>query len=493
MVLNDIENFRSIYDLMACLYLGMKNEVKKMAQIYDFAYDSHPLIEMIAGFSECNRRSIEENRWFNNIKEFLIKHHSQINTEMYLNIIKAIDRECTYDYKYNTQQSFGKTGARVKSLLSDIYDELVLLPQYMGDGNITGHFNNALVRKTKSKRRKNIKADPNSINFYLDNYVLLKKGQYANEPQLYFYDDKNIIKKLISKNNKISLAVVPLIPDNVNEVLNYDFNLSAFNILGIKDKFRTVLVNKYLKILENLIIDNVDIAVFPEMLLDEEILGRIKDLLRRKNKNNLKLLFPGTIWRDCENYCPVLDFNGTEIFRQKKQTCFEFQNIGRKYIENLNLIDKKIHILDINGLGRIFTHICADLLNTPLDLLRREFEANFVFIPAYTPSLEIERLAHQSAENLGSYSLISNSCSAINGIDKGAFPHIGCICMPAKLGTSNTYETIKYCVDSDCKNCEFISCYYTFLIDFIALDSKQVDGSTKYWLKTEKNHVIIDA
>lgn len=124
--------------------------------------------------------------------------------------------------------------------------------------------------------------------------------------------------------------------------------------------------------------------------------------------------------------------------------------------------------------------------------MRREFEANLVFIPAFTPSLEIERFAHQSAENIGSYSLISNSCSAINGINSGGFPHIGCICMPAKLGTSNTYETIKYHVDGDCKHCDFISCYYTFIIDFITLDSKQVDGSTKYWLKTEKNHVIID-
>lgn len=492
MILKDVENLYTIYDLMAYSYLGIKNEVKKMAQKYNVVYDSHPLIEMIAGFGECNRCSIEENRWFNNIKKFLIKHHGQINLEMYLNIIKAIDRECTYDYKYNIQQSFGKTGVKIKSLLSNYFDELVLLPQYMGDGNITGYFNDALQSKTKSRRRTNIKANPNSINYHLDNYIILSKDQYINEPQLYYFDDKNNIKKLINKNNKISIAVVPLIQDNVNEVLNYNFDLNAFNILGIKDKFRATLENKYLKILEDLITHNIDIAVFPEMLLDEDILNSIKDLLKRKNKNNLKILFPGTIWRDCENYCPVLDFNGTEIFRQKKQTCFEFQNIDKKYIENLNLIDKKIHILDINGLGRIFTHICADLLNAPLDLIRREFEANFIFVPAYTPSLEIERLAHQSAENIGSYSLISNSCSAINGIQKGEFPHIGCICMPAKLGTSNTYETIKYCIDSDCENCKFISCYYTFTIDFITLDSKQVDGSTKYWLKTDKNHVIIN-
>ncbi|MBM3237595.1 carbon-nitrogen hydrolase family protein [Candidatus Poribacteria bacterium] len=183
------------------------------------------------------------------------------------------------------------------------------------------------------------------------------------------------------------------------------------------------------EILMDLSAQGVNIVVFPELTVPEEVLLAIKETMN--SSNNLVMVIAGSFHKECEgkrfNICTVLGPGGIKLWEQKKMHPFvlmpdeassipqlsgsdEFKSKGG--IEAINLAERKIVICDAPPIGRMVVLICLDFIVPEYEAVLRELGVNMVFVPALTPSVSNFQ---DAARHYGSFArasvFMANSCA----------------------------------------------------------------------------------
>ncbi len=166
------------------------------------------------------------------------------------------------------------------------------------------------------------------------------------------------------------------------------------------------------RILEDCTIHHVDVLCFPELTLDNDLLGHLQRRLRAGDPSRQPaLVVTGSFHLSGEmcwlNRCCVLDGLGDVLFIQDKCKGFEItrelaQEIGPDLCRKLG-IDERGGFEDIRSstevviadcaLGRLVTPICLDFCGEELRELFIESRTNLFLVPAMTPRMRdfIER------------------------------------------------------------------------------------------------------
>lgn len=232
----------------------------------------------------------------------------------------------------------------------------------------------------KSKYRLISYRDGSGIFARIDSYYITPVSR--REPKVVMRGYK---KEIFPKREKgIRIACIPLCIKRwfCVKPVNYASGDNYFKV--INENPEKVDINKaYLALLECMIEENVEIAVFPELSMNERTEREIKDYLVRRtlelNEFPLKLVFLGSLWKEGKNECVLLSGNGSVLCRNRKQNPFELELDGKKYKEALCQRPKCYETIDISRLGRVLYLVCKDAFDEMAQAaFRNEYRYNII-------------------------------------------------------------------------------------------------------------------
>lgn len=415
------------------------------------------------------------------LKDSLISLNAKkgFSFEDYYCIIEFID----LNYEYNPYvPTLSFNSFKTYSSLSKIYDEpyVYLIPKVKN--SYVSVFNNLLcVKENQPDNKKTVLRstkpyDRNSINSYLSNLILIHKDDISNRKIIVHEYNKNFNNDFcqqILDRKSIEVVTVPLIHQQIRNILNISEDEKYFWISGMREEFEPIILNTYLDIIRTYKNTKVDFIIFPEMFLSENILKRIQEyLLMNDNNDKLQIYILGTIWSDFSNKAVAITSEGEYIFSQYKT--IPFDNPDHKE-EKLNQKEHpcKIHLIDFPDFARINTFICREIEDDALTKIPKQLESNIVFSPAFSQSLDMKTCPTHLASNYHCLTIVSNACSARYS-SKAVEEHksIGFLCQPSKKGTYSSCKTIDYCFTDNCKNCKNDCKGITISIKFDEIDSE---------------------
>lgn len=342
----------------------------------------------------------------------------------------------------------------------------------------------------KKKFRQICRRDGSDIFSIISSYRIIKKSRLDFGVIVEEYGE-DLFANLMSEGSVLRVAAAPL---GCTEWfgINYMDNKAPVNDFEITEKKenRTAWNNKILDILEEMEKREVNIAVFPELALNEKTEAEVKKYLMRKTlgarQNHLKLVFLGSLWSGGENKCVLLSGSGTVLVRNAKKNPFEIKKDGKLYREKLSKRPKEYSLVDIRNLGRILYEICKDgLEDREQAIFWNEFGVNMEIISAYTASLGYfeEQLNDLAVKYLG-VGLVGNACAARGGGND--METLGFLEFPA-IDTQNANRTVGikewYVRNESCRaNCQG-KCFHIFEINSSAFcQNGQMHFPVRYFM-----------
>ncbi len=219
-------------------------------------------------------------------------------------------------------------------------------------------------------------------------------------------------------------------------------------------------------LLEELNKRNIDIVVFPEIVMTEQLISDIKTWLmqNRDKAGNLKLLFMGSYYTENINRCVLLSGMGKELLANDKQNGFEYTDTqGKLHREELGVKSEKILLIDIKGLGRVWYLICKDdLIFENVAPFVSKYESTVQVISAYSSCLsEFRGTGEALAEKYQVFSAVSNSCAVRGGREIGimGYPVI------FEQGNSITGFSLEYACSLGGACCSYGRCAHIMRFD----------------------------
>lgn len=453
MLFIDIKNLTNIFDIMAIAYNQIKEKYTPKFRDSYIVTDYGDIFKIFALY------------WENKNDCILLQHlgdilseDEEINDRQCYAIIEAIDL-----IPYTYQVSSGSLGLfREIDKLNPTTENVIIYPR--PHSSIIDVYDRAFKKydeengeKDESKRGLRDKKDYKySIRENIKNYDIIEVNElHSYIPILHTYADNGRLLNNFRTREALKIALVPFIGDKLDKLLDLRESINSFWIEGAKDGSKETIIHRYTSILKNVLEEDVDFIIFPEMILINEAVPYIIEEIDKCQNNKSQLVFAGTLWENDENKCYVFDKTSRLIFEQHKQKPFKYK---RKKEERLNCLDKRINIIDIDGLGRIFTFICKDIDDEELIELPKKLHADIVILPSYTKSMDLQSNPEVLAARFQCITIMSNSCSAINGNENDNT--IGFSCFPAKKRTRRISKVAYY--SQQCKNCNNM-CNYQIL------------------------------
>lgn len=413
--INDIKNCKNIYDIMAISYLYLEPFSSNKATNVDYAHFKL-LNDAINSFIDENldKRICNINVLINDMNYIIFKHYNLSESLLY-NIIHQID-DISYQYPFFTQGY--KRYKKIKALNTNYELTKVYILPSMKEQTII----HEMEKSSKSKdnnglRVRNKKKDTTSVNFGLKNFIIYKAINYY--PNLTILSDNNEFFNRVMIREALTVGLVPLTNNDLFSL--FDINLEnndTFSIIKPKEDKVSFLMDLFINQLSYFVDKDVDIIIFPEMYLIDEIKNDIKGIIRSSLKTNMRttnttIIMCGTLWKNKTNICHVYDNFGNLIYEQNKYTPFLYCN----KLEDLEPTNHDINFLDILGIGRIFTLICKDIMNNDLKQIITELDGDIILNSAYSPSLDVKSYSESYSTSNNTISIFSNACASINGSD----------------------------------------------------------------------------
>lgn len=475
---NNIKKSKNIFEIMSCSYLCMCKNYREHFIRFFSRYspkDYCSVTDAIKNYFDNNAKDPEY--YLNILKNTLLDLHSKHNASdiendiFYYSIIESIDSIVDYDAfsKFSfTDEFFMKTIFHEVKQLSGSFSEFIgLYPKLKNKFNDTLYESssekkvgklNQNITKLQKPLRSQYPSSFNSINAKLKNYFFIDQAQIGVDLVQYKNDKNFNMRKNIEKNSILRFALFPTINHNLSDLLDISFDDEKllFSINGYhNDCIENELIKRFEKCFESILNQNVDVVVFPEMLLSERILEQIQKKIKKTRSISLpQIIVLGTIWKNNSNQCVILDNRGTIIFKQHKQTPFVYDNI---YTENLENQDNKINFFDIDGFGRIFTFICKDIMEPEMRNICRKMEGDYVILPAFTNSLDLVDPTKEMASEFWCTTIMCNSCSAFCNKDNKTTDcqtnkQIGFITVPSKNKNKRDSRIEEYFFTDTCNS-----------------------------------------
>lgn len=284
-----------------------------------------------------------------------------------------------------------------------------------------------------------INQDLKSI-FYVERQELRLRGKE--------YKIRNVVlsSALFESKNYFRIAVSPIVSDAELDVHYYEEEDRGvkglrFSVHGLKN------VERVHRRIEAAFLEacrkDADVAVFPEMLGDEELLEptgqfspMIDSMIEKAEKEGhvapYLTLMP-TWWHDGRNELYVISDKGERLCIQQKQKPFNLKKDGVEYTEALTYTKPEVQIVHIDGIGRITFPICKDLLVPDYsDMLISVLRSTFAICPSFSPKKTQFDLGAAKGTPYGCYIIWLNTCSAMEDVETRdkSMDHIGWFSCP---------------------------------------------------------------
>lgn len=325
--------------------------------------------------------------------------------------------------------------------------------------------------------------DGSNIFSNIDSYVIIRRDNRLPNVRIKKYGVK-VFDDCNNEEKSIKIAILPVCSIEWFKVRygEAENEKKYFEIEDcIEDKKENN--NRYLKMLDTLAEENVDIVIFPELAMNKDTEKTIKAHLYRKTIQNeifpIKLIFLGSLWNEGKNECVVLSSTGTELVRNRKKNPFTICYKDDNYTEKLVSREEDYEILDVDGIGRILYLICKDVFED-IDqvIFWNEYSINFEVVSSYSSSISYfcQQLKNfvEKYEGIG---ILANSCvPRKKTLDKVC--NVGFLVTPSKNKHSVTEGDFSYYwMDKKCNSeCTFANCAHIFELE---IDSLWVENEKK--------------
>lgn len=404
----------------------------------------------------------------------------EIRHKLFL-IIRLIDSKCApYEYV-----CFGKY-TKCFSLNELLQDQVTILPRF-GEG-LMKKLDQTIRTETEYGFYGRNYARTAGVSGSIHNFIIFKAKEKV-KPVINVSRDYREIQKHVEENKfRLKIGLFPFSNKNISEIFEIQEICEGEGVFSIRkpwDGQEKILFERCKKALLKSMKYDLDLAVFPEMLLTETVRRDIICFV--KNSDNREGEFPrfiwlGTAWFDGRNTCIVIDRYGNIVFEQNKFIPYEYtkkDGENRKIRIREGLSGRKcseINFLEIPGVLRIATAICRDISDYDLTALLKEGCCDAVIIPAFSKT---DRLVSREVTPLALEHIITvvcNACSSlceegqhnwyVNGEMVGKKLPFCFICMPGKGTEDNAPVYHKVCYSEKCKDCERYCHGYFFTISF---------------------------
>lgn len=269
----------------------------------------------------------------------------------------------------------------------------------------------------------------NGLQGFLENFYYIDlnnlKGMLVKN---YMLDPKAVLGR---KKDVLKIAISPITDKKIVE-FSKPYERMNENTGAVQKLFRVenVLEEEWIteQVFENILLagsNSADILVFPEMLGTHKMLRCVLDkLTERKDVQIPALIVFPSIWEKTKNdqdntnrSCVIL--NGDEIlFQQHKRSDYKYDTGEGEVYEDINRDYSKnnvLHMIHVEGLGRICIIICYDYLDGEnRESIMENARPTLVCTPSFsTGSFHFETLSEAFFKQNCNW-VWCNTCSAIN-------------------------------------------------------------------------------
>jgi hypothetical protein len=179
-----------------------------------------------------------------------------------------------------------------------------------------------------------------------------------------------------------------------------------FRVTDIELPAKQKIKNKIEDVMSDALVYNVDILIFPEMVVDSDSLSVIAEWLDIHNTGAIiKMVVAGSFHYmdkgEHSNKSVMLDYSGSVVWEQRKLHRFIIKaNDMNTALQGLLKLHKKVDVqeaIDVvdpslkfidTPIGRMATMICVDYLETTLHPVFNHIKCGFLWLPAMTTSIE---------------------------------------------------------------------------------------------------------
>lgn len=446
-----ILNTRNIFDIVAIFYDCIFSDIHANTEYSE-------LISRIFKNSYINYLNEGDIIAFNKLKENILFEidKSQFKYTDYFTFIILVDDF----FKCHTILREEKK----LSLIRPLNENYLSLNIYIY-ANSENSFMNNFNREGLSFFRNEIISNKNKP-LSLKNITVMRKEDIGSfDLNVYFYDDHKYFDQCLNSSAGLEYSISPFKFFDIFTLLKTGLKEKEIRFEGTyieKEEEHTI---RYMQILENMLKNDSQFIVFPELIVTEKVLLVIKEFIRSQKLTNLKIIVLGTQSLNGVNKLFVLDSKGNELFTQTKKFAFEHNGV----MEYLKL-DNIVNVLEIFGLGRILFLICADINFVNYDMLISYFKIDMIILISFSPSLDILSKCKTLSANSNIVCVMANACSAIYIKDKNLEQliakksTIGSIVTPAIQLTERESFRHDYIFNDGCRDCEKTCKVRTFSI-----------------------------
>lgn len=283
------------------------------------------------------------------------------------------------------------------------------------------------------------------INQDLKNIFYVEREDLMVRDTAYTIQNTVLTAPILEGKDHFAIALSPVVSDaeldkRCSQEERSGIPVRCFHVLGLKnaERVHARLRSSFLKACQI----GADMAVFPEMLGDEELLepdklySSVVDSMIQEAENQgypaPHLTLMPTWWHDECNELYVISDKNERLCIQQKQNPFSLEEDGAEYMEALVNTKREVQILHIDGLGRITFPICKDLLVQDYsDMLIKTLHSTFVICPSFSPRKTQFDLTSLKGRQYGCYMIWLNTCSAV---EESPPDHLGWIACPYPKG-----------------------------------------------------------
>ena len=445
----------NIYDIMAAVCLALSPYSSQNIRDYDCNNIKYqPLKDCIQAYENgMNNTPDEKNGLFDELQKAINKWLENQRDNMkeieYIDIYSVINNiDSIYTFKWHresdpSKQPFEpdrlplslKSSAkeseepfiRLNKTHSESYN---ILPKYKN--LLAGKMNKACKKKTnKDFRDFRTDHEGNTLSAKLNNYVIINVAPESYFPIIHCVSGNNaliISDRLRAKKDCLKVGMFPLWAGNANNTLNFKYTANTFYIDGIPKEFEESLLERLKKALDRCKEKKVDIAIFPEMIMTRKNLDAIINRIKKEHADDLPILMVmGTIWETVNengeliriNESVVLSCFGEVVATQRKKLPAFWKKPdhiyakGEKGHEEELAMDRSIHMIDIEGVGRFSILICKDVLDDNIMPLLKSLYTDMVFVPAFSTSSKFTGELDPLTTVFWVSVLFCNACSAL--------------------------------------------------------------------------------
>lgn len=462
------DNLKTIYDLFALCCDEVMNDCKKSGfeiPDCDEEDEEYTRIDGIIASYVCMREVEGRCIAFEVLLHDLALVFWTCNSVQAYKIAKAIDENVSIEEPISENQF---SDFVTYSSLNRFYDDRIRIYPVLESTFVTK--SNGIYKEANNADFplfRNEKPASSCLGKYFDNYIILDKSYIEKYPLkiLRAKKDSSFAKEFNNK-DVLKIELVPFTQVDIEELCNITYRGGYFTVDGWKKEKENTLLQKMKDYYADVIREKADFIIFPEMLFSEKLLEYSKKYARKA-----EMVINGSIWNGGHNRS-VLSMNGSEVLVHYKRCPFnlkkEINGRDKNFKEKLNFLSderKTYHILEIEGFGRITIGICRDLDYNETQELWKIMRTNLLFIPAYSPSKDLEGAAQHLSNLYNMVVIVCNACAAMKPkhtdvMEGSAYlsekKPVGFISLPGIKDGTRTPVTVHYYKKNKCSLCKNI-------------------------------------